>query len=154
MLLYLISVPGLERWHGLYSLDDGATVPQRISNIDYGCGLHAAVWDGKIALGCSGGDGSPLQICNVTSGDCDNITPDLVDRILALTVPKGAGLNALKVAPVHWSQDGQLYITATPHAVSQSWSGRGHLLLLDPATKDLQPILRNADLISFREGDG
>lgn len=155
LALIMAPLPAIEPWHGLYRLDESGTSPQRLSDAKYSCGLEAGTWEQTVALGCGGGysDVSPLLLCNVVSGYCQNVMPDILDQIVALTTPAGvqlAALNALKVMPVYWSAEGCLHITVIPYAAGQSWSGRGSLMRFCPVTQELQRVLRDASLSSFR----
>jgi hypothetical protein len=89
LALIMAQLPAIEPWHGLYHLAGSDTSPQQLSDTQYACGLEAGIWEQTVALGCGGSysDLSPLLLCNIASGHCDNVMPDILDELVALTIP-------------------------------------------------------------------
>ena len=150
-LFYLISapIPGLEEWHGLYSVSPATGDEHRISTLDYGCGLEAGIWEDKIALGCGGAESIYLVLCDIGTEECENVMSTLRDDLLSLIVPEGQVVNSLKIRPVAWLDNGDLYIIAVAYAAGETWSGQGHLLRFDRLAGDFELLLSDVDFVSF-----
>lgn len=134
---------------GLYSVAPGTDEAEHIVRLSDGCGLTAGSWQGQVALGCGAAKTTPLLVCDVEAGSCDDLALTLLDDVEGLIVPEDVPLNAVKLRPIQWSQEGDLTIVATAYAAGQPWSGDGHLLRIDVGAGTVSLVLERADTVAF-----
>ncbi len=146
-VLYLLSTmrTGWEARLGLHHI--AGEQSKKLLALEEGCGLEIGLGQGqRVALGCGAAESSPLVICKVPNGSCQQLHTPLRESLLPLLNPEDLPFSAIKFTPTAWRAE-QLYFTALLRGPNVS--GLGGLFLYDVQTNAVIPLLLDLEEVTL-----